>query len=113
MKNTVILNQNSDFRRLYYKGVCRKHPYLVVYARRNNLNVNRIGITVSKKIGKAHLRNRAKRIIREAYRQTEALYPLGWDFVFVSRSITTTLKTTDLLPVMKKSVLSLVENKSK
>ena len=108
MKQTVMLNQNSDFRRLYYKGVSRSHPYLVVYAKKNFLENNRIGITVSKKIGKAHLRNRAKRIIRAAYRQTENSYPLGWDFVFVARTITTKLSTNDLVPVMEKSIKSLV-----
>lgn len=108
MQHTVMLNQNSDFRRLYYKGASRNHPFLVVYARKNHLGFNRIGITVSKKIGKAHLRNRAKRIIRAAYRQTENEYPTGWDFVFVARTITTTLSTNDIVPVMEKGIKTLI-----
>ena len=100
MLHTIMLNQNRDFRRLYYKGKSKHHAFVISYAKRNNLGISRIGITTSKKIGKAHCRNRAKRIIREAYRLNESMVPVGWDFVFVARTITTTLNMNDIKPVL-------------
>lgn len=111
MLHTIMLNQNSDFRRLYYRGKSRNHSYLITYARKNKLGINRIGITTSKKIGKAHSRNRAKRIIREAYRQNEHMVPLGWDFVFVARTITTTLNMNKIKPIMVSQIEYLTNGK--
>lgn len=111
MLHTIMLNQNSDFRRLYYRGKSRNHSFLITYARKNNLGINRIGITTSKKIGKAHLRNRAKRIIREAYRQNENIVPLGWDFVFVARTVTTKLNMNSIKPIMASHIEFLTQNK--
>ncbi|MEG1993989.1 MAG: ribonuclease P protein component [Oscillospiraceae bacterium] len=111
MLHTIMLNQNSDFRRLYYRGKSRNHPFIITYARKNNLGKNRIGITTSKKIGKAHSRNRAKRIIREAYRLNENIVPLGWDFVFVARTVTTTLNMNDIRPIMASHIEFLTQEK--
>jgi ribonuclease P protein component len=60
--------------------------YLVLYARRNRTGGNRVGITVSKKLGKAHIRNRTRRRIREVYRLNEESFLPGWDIVVVARS---------------------------
>lgn len=68
LKNTV--KENRDFILAYRKGAKVVTPYFVFYVAKNNLGVNRLGITVSKSIGKAHDRNRAKRLIREAYRHS-------------------------------------------
>ena len=59
---------------------------LVLYARKNRLERNRVGITVSKKLGGAVVRNRARRRLREAYRLHEAAFSPGWDIVVVARS---------------------------
>lgn len=64
MNKKTTLKLNRDFRRLYYKGSSAVHPLIVTYASKNRLGYNRIGITVTKKIGKAVCRNRCKRIIR-------------------------------------------------
>ena len=53
MKNTLSLNRNTLFKRLYYRGKSYGSPYFVLYVLRTNSQVNRIGFTVSKKIGKA------------------------------------------------------------
>ena len=67
MKFSTSLKLNHIFRRLYHtQGV--SDGYLVLYARRNRAGGNRVGITVSKKLGKAHLRNRVRRRLREVYR---------------------------------------------
>ena len=107
MKNTLIIKRNTDFRRLYYRGKSQVAPALVTYALKNHSAQNRLGITVTKKIGSAVARNRCKRIIRAAYRALEPGLPSGWDFVFVARSRTAALKSTQLEPVMKKQIESL------
>ena len=85
MKFSSSLKLNHIFRRLYHsKGVA--DSYLVLYARKNHLPQNRVGVTVSKKLGKAHIRNRVRRRLREVYRLNEDLFQPGWDIVVVARS---------------------------
>ena len=85
MKFSSSLKLNHIFQRLYHtKGVA--DGYLVLYARKNRTAGNRVGITVSKKLGKAHVRNRVRRRLREIYRLNEALFQPGWDIVVVARS---------------------------
>lgn len=111
MIHTETLKRNHEFRTLYYRGKSQVHPLLVTYARKNRLGYNRIGITTTKKIGKATERNRARRIIREAYRMLEPDLPVGWDFVFVARTKTTTAKMPALLPVIKNQIETLTSRK--
>ncbi|MEG2175043.1 MAG: ribonuclease P protein component [Oscillospiraceae bacterium] len=99
----ITLNQNNDFRRLYHRSAALS-AVLVTYAAKNRVGIHRIGITTSKKIGKAHDRNRARRIIREAWRQvapTLADKP-SMDFVFVARARTTVCSMQDVLHMMQK-----------
>lgn len=85
MKFSSSLKLNHIFQRLYHtKGVA--DGLLVLYARKNRTGGNRVGITVSKKLGKAHIRNRTRRRIREVYRLNEAKFRPGWDIVVVARS---------------------------
>ncbi len=84
----VSLVLNTQFKKLYTKGSSYVSPSVVVYARRNGLPHNRLGITVSKKIGKAVVRNRAKRRLREVYRINSANILQGYDFVLVARGRT-------------------------
>ena len=85
MKFSTSLKKNHIFRRLYSsKGIA--NSFLVLYARPNRSDGNRIGITVSKKLGHAVVRNRTRRRIREIYRLNEALFLPGWDIVLVART---------------------------
>ncbi len=85
MKFSCSLKLNHIFRRLYRtNGVA--NAYLVLYARKNRTAQNRVGITVSKKLGKAHIRNRIRRRLREVYRLNEEKFQPGWDIVVVGRS---------------------------
>ena len=85
MKFSSALKLNHIFQRLYHtKGAA--DGYLVLYARKNRTGTNRVGITVSKKLGKAHIRNRTRRRIREVYRLNEEQFQPGWDIVVVARS---------------------------
>ena len=65
---TERLRKDSDFRRVYKHGKSFANRYLVMYIMRNNLEYNRVGISVSKKVGKAIVRNKVKRRIRESFR---------------------------------------------
>ena len=84
MKFSSSLKLNHNFRRLY-RTSGYANPMLVLYARRNRTDCNRVGITVSKKLGKAHIRNRARRRLREVYRLNEEKFQPGWDIVVVAR----------------------------
>ncbi len=85
MKFSSSLKLNHIFQRLYRTGG-QANGYLVLYARRNRTESNRVGITVSKKLGKAHIRNRIRRRIREVYRLNELRFLPGWDIVVVVRT---------------------------
>ena len=98
--STLTINRNCDFRRLYYKGKAYTNPALVVYAAKNSAGICRIGITVSKKIGTAVERNRCKRVIRAAYRAVEPQLSGNWDFIFVARSRTRFLKSTQVQEIL-------------
>ena len=85
MKFSGSLKLNHIFQRLY-RSKGQANAFLVLYARPNRSQSNRIGITVSKKLGKAHIRNRVRRRLREVYRLNEDLFCPGWDIVVVARS---------------------------
>lgn len=85
MKFSTSLKLNHVFRRLYATNG-KANAFLVLYARKNRTGTNRVGITVSKKLGKAHVRNRVRRRLREVYRLNEAAFQPGWDIVVVARS---------------------------
>ena len=86
MKFTSSLKTNNDFRRVYRKGTSAVRPCLVVYAKKAGGGANRLGITVSTKVGKAHVRNRVRRRLREIYRLHEDGMRSGYDVVVVART---------------------------
>ncbi len=85
MRYTVSMKENHLFRRLYAKGKNAAAGTMAMYARRSRLPYNRLGITVGTKVGKAVVRNRVRRRIREAYRLQEGELTPGWDIVAVAR----------------------------
>ncbi len=85
MKFSGSLKLNHIFRRLYATAG-HGNGLLVLYARKNKTNTNRVGITVSKKLGHAVVRNRIRRRLREVYRVNEDKFLPGWDIVVVART---------------------------
>jgi ribonuclease P protein component len=77
----VSLKKNDEFRQVYKMGKHSGNEHLVVFVLANKLEINRLGISVSKKMGGAVLRNRQRRRIKEAYRALEPLLCPGYDIV--------------------------------
>lgn len=101
MLHTTALKLNTEFRRVYYRGRAFTTPVVVVYILKNHKGINRIGLTATKKVGGAVERNRARRVIKEAYRLMEQEFPIGWDFVFVARTKTVFVKTDEVQKAMR------------
>ena len=85
MKYSESLKKNSDFQLVYRKGTSFANRYLVMYVRKNQLEKNRLGISVSKKVGNSVVRHRITRLIRESYRLNEELFQRGLDIVVIAR----------------------------
>ena len=86
MKFSESLKKNSDFQKVYKNGVCKANRNLVMYVLKNNLSKNRIGISVSKKVGNSVVRHHMTRLIRESYRLHEDMFHSSLDIVIVVRN---------------------------
>lgn len=78
--------KNKDFQIIYKKGKSYANKYLVMYVLENNKEENRLGISVSKKVGNSVVRHRITRLIRESYRLQESKFQNGYDIVVVART---------------------------
>jgi len=85
MKFSESLKKNMDFQNVYNNGKSYANKYLVMYVLENNLNKNRIGISVSKKVGNSVIRHHITRLIRESYRLQEDVFNSGLDIVIIAR----------------------------
>lgn len=109
MLYTETLKENKDFLTLYKKGRYIPSKYSVIYVRPNGRPFNRLGITAGKKIGNAVHRNRAKRLIRLAYRENEVGMPIGIDIVIVARTHICEIKSDEYCAYMRKYGVSEIE----
>ena len=85
MKAAVTVKENYEFRRIYRKGRSAVSPYFVVYCLKNRAGASRLGVTVSKKLGHAVVRNRVRRRLREIYRLNAGRLKEGYDVIAVAR----------------------------
>lgn len=86
MNFSESLKKNKDFRNVYQRGISYANRYLVMYILKNDKNKNRVGISVSKKIGNSIVRHRLTRLIRESYRLNEKSFLCGYDIVVIART---------------------------
>lgn len=84
MKNSI--KKNREFREVYNKGRSYANKYLVMYVMKNEIGENRIGISVSRKVGNSVVRHRLTRLIRESYRLNEKLFNSGLNIIVVARA---------------------------
>ena len=85
MKFSESLKKNQQFRTVYEKGISTANRYFVLYKLENGLKRNRLGISVSKKVGNSVVRHHITRLVRESYRLHEDVFNSGLDIVVVAR----------------------------
>ena len=85
MRFSDSLKKNRQFQFVYKHGKSYANKYLVMYVKENGTDGNRIGISVSKKVGNSVVRHRVTRLVRESYRLHEAIFNSGLDIVVVAR----------------------------
>ena len=86
MKFSESLKKNSDFQKVYRQGKSYANRYLVMYVLENHTEGNRLGISVSKKVGNSVIRHHLTRLIRESYRLHEDMFNNGLDIEVIARS---------------------------
>lgn len=85
LKNYDSLKKNKDFQNVYQNGKSKANKYLVMYVLDNRLDSNRLGISVSKKVGNSVIRHHLTRLIRESYRLNQNMFNSGLDIVIIAR----------------------------
>lgn len=86
MRFSESLKKNEDFRKVYRKGKSFGNRQLVLYVLGNGTGNNRLGISVSRKVGNSVVRHRLTRLIRESYRLHEEQFRRGLDLVVIARA---------------------------
>ena len=85
MNSYDSLKKNRDFQNVYKNGKSKANKYLVMYVLENQLDSNRLGISVSKKVGNSVIRHHLTRLIRESYRLNKEMFNSGLDIVGIAR----------------------------
>ncbi|MCR5608873.1 MAG: ribonuclease P protein component [Lachnospiraceae bacterium] len=79
------IKKNEDFKLFYQNGKSFANKYLIMYALKNGKEFDRLGISVSKKVGNSVVRHRIARLLRESFRLNDETFHSGWDIVVVAR----------------------------
>lgn len=108
MRKLYIVKTKEQFNDLIHKGKCQKNKYFVIYSKKNNLEYDRFGISVGKKIGKAVTRNKYKRKIRSIIDIYRKDYLKKEDYIIILRNRALTLNYQEL----SKELLSLLKEEN-
>lgn len=81
-----VLRKKSDFDAVYNKGRSAGSKYVVLFYHKNGLGLTRTCFLASKKVGNSVMRNRARRLMKESYRQLKGRVPEGYDLIFIARN---------------------------
>ena len=96
-----VLRRKKDFSAIYNKGKSIGERYVVLFYRKNGLAYNRTAFLASKKVGNSVRRNRARRLMKESYRELEADLEKGFDFIWIARNTIINLKCADVKKSME------------
>lgn len=103
MLKKTVLRRKKDISSIYKKGKSEGSKYVVLFYKKNGFNYNRTCVLASKKVGNSVKRNRARRLIKSAYRNFEKEIDIGYDLIFISRKEIVEVKCNDV----EKSLYSL------
>ena len=95
------LLKRSDFQRLFKSGNRIQNRLFIVYISRNDLKRCRLGLTVTRKVGKAVSRNRIKRLAREFFRQNRHIFKDYWDISLIAKRECTKVTNQALLSALE------------
>ena len=104
MHKEEILRKNEDFSNVYKKGKSLGEQYIVFFYRKNYKQINRVGFLASKKVGNSVLRNRARRLMKESYRNLKNNIITGYDMIFIARNKIVGCKQIDVEKSMKRAL---------
>lgn len=104
MRSKFVLNCQKDFDKVYRFGKSQGSKYVVLFYRKNDLGYTRISYLASKKVGNSVKRNRARRLMREAFRLSGQTISEGYDLIFIARS---SITETDMRGTMRSEVAAL------
>ncbi len=96
-----VLRRKKDFTAIYNKGKSIGERYVVLFIKKNNLAYNRTAFLASKKVGNSVLRNRARRLMKESYRELKTNLDSGYDLIWIARSTIVDLKCADVKKSME------------
>ena len=88
MRYSVSLRKTEDFKEVYKTGRYAAEKDLILHVKKNSLGINRLGISVSKKVGNSVVRHRIRRLVKEVYRLNEEKFGCGFDLIFSARKDT-------------------------
>jgi ribonuclease P protein component len=106
------IRKRRDFELVFKEGISSRSQYLVLYARPNELSYNRLGLSVSKKIGKAVIRNRIRRLLKEAMKKLFGDSSVSYDVVIVARKLSAEGKLDDFIRSIKRFLPKVFNEKS-
>ncbi|HCU07735.1 MAG TPA: ribonuclease P protein component [Clostridiales bacterium] len=104
MLKADVLRNKKDFTNIYRRERSVASKFVVVFYRKNQLPYSRKAFLASKKVGKSVQRNRARRLMKESYRQLETQIPPGWDFIFIARHTILDSKCADVKKSMEAAI---------
>jgi len=104
MLKPEVLRRKSDFSAIYKKGKSVGEKYVVLFYKKNDLTYNRTAFLASKKVGNSIRRNRARRLMKESYREIKDNLAESYDFIFIARNTICNSKCADVKKSMEAAI---------